>query len=109
MSLYRPIGWPALQQRGIPFEIRLCSNPVVGISEEGGAEEGTSKEKKRSENGPAWDRLILPIRMFARTVVLGTDEVLEDRYFLGRIKQRSRPMWWFDELPPTRRRIRFLF
>lgn len=55
-----------LQQRGIPFAIRLRSNRGLGRAG-GGAEEG-----------PA-----LPVRMFARTVALGTEEVLEDRYLLG--------------------------
>lgn len=51
-----------LQQRGLPFAIRLRSNRDLGEAEE----------------GPA-----LPVRMFARTVALGTEEVLEDRYLLG--------------------------
>lgn len=51
-----------LQERKIPFAIRLRSDRRVGLSEE----------------GPA-----LPARMFARAVALGTEEVLEDRHLFG--------------------------
>lgn len=51
-----------LQEREIPFSIRLRSDRRVGLSEE----------------GPA-----LPARMFARAVALGTEEVLEDRHLFG--------------------------